>query len=75
MVEDLKGFLLNSNISDRLEVTFYDVFEDGLDGHDNIKMFMDRGLSLPLISIGDTKLLYGGISNQQIYEVAKEIIK
>lgn len=53
---------------------FIDVFEDGLDGYDRIKQFMDRGFSLPLISIGDKKFFYGGISNKLIYSAAKEFI-
>jgi hypothetical protein len=75
MVEKLKVFLSDSDIADKVEVNFIDVFEDNLDGHENIKMFMNRGLSLPLVSIGNVKFLYGGISDQQIYEVAKEILK
>ena len=75
MVEKLKVFLSNSDVSDKVEVNFIDVFEDSLVGHENVKMFMNRGLSLPLISIGNTKFLYSGISEQQIYEEAKEVLR
>lgn len=75
MVEKLKTFLSNSDIGDKTEVGFIDVFEDSLDGHENVRMFMDRGLSLPLISIDNAKFLYGGISEQQIYEEAKDFLK
>ena len=75
MVEKLKVFLANSDVSDKVNVNFIDVFEDNLDGHEKIKIFMHRGLSLPLVSIGNAKFLYGGISEQQIYEEAKEILR
>jgi hypothetical protein len=66
-------FLSKTDIGDRVELQFIDVFEDGIDGHVKVKMFMDRGLSLPLISIADQKFLYGGISNQLIYNTSIEL--
>jgi hypothetical protein len=66
-------FLSKTDIGDRVELQFIDVFEDGRDGHVKVKMFMDRGLSLPLISIADQKFLYGGISNQLIYNTSIEL--
>ena len=38
-------------------------------------MFMNRGLSLPLISIEDSKFFHGVISGEQIYAAAKEFVR
>jgi len=58
-----------------VELQFIDVFEDGIDGHEKVKMFMDRGYRLPLISIDDQKFFYGAISNKLIHETATELLK
>jgi len=74
MYESLADYLEQTDIKDLVEVTFVDIFQNGIQGFAKIEEYMDRGFKLPIVSIDDVKFFHSGVYNHLIYETAKEIL-
>jgi len=74
MYQELVDYINNSDIKDSVELSFIDLMENDIDSYPAILQLLNRGFSPPVISIGNQKYLYGGISKVQIQKAAKEVL-
>ncbi|MDP4127806.1 MAG: hypothetical protein Q8912_12805 [Bacillota bacterium] len=68
MFEELKHFIMQSDLVEKVQVRFFDVLEDDLSGYDTAHMMFKTGYALPLVAIEGKVCFNGGISNSRIYE-------
>jgi disulfide oxidoreductase YuzD len=68
MFEELKRFILQSDLFEKVQVRFLDVLEDDLSSYDTAHMMFKTGYALPLVAIEGQVCFNGGISNSRIYE-------
>lgn len=67
---DLVQFIDGSDIEDFIEMKFVDLSMNP-DGNNAIEYFIDHGFGVPLTTMNGNVILYGGISNNVIYQEVK----
>lgn len=74
MYEELKRFIVQSDLVEKVEVRFLDVLEDDLSGFDTAHMMFKSGYTLPLVAIEGKVCFNGSISNSKIYEKIRTMV-
>jgi len=74
MFEELKRFLLHSDVAKEVQIRFLDVLEDDLSGYDTAHMMFKTGYALPMVAIKGKVCFYGGISDSMIYEEIRNML-
>lgn len=64
----------NSDIKEYVDIKFIDLRTDISDGYSMIKYIIDKKFGIPLITINGELKLYGGISNNIIYQEIKRLL-
>lgn len=67
---DLIQFIEESDAKDFVDMKFIDLSMNP-NGYSTIKYFIDKGLGMPVTTINDDLIIYGGISNKLIYQEIK----
>ncbi len=73
LYDGLVKFIDGSDLAGKVEMKFIDVMEEQLDGYQSVKEYMQKGYALPLTSINGEMKLYGGISNEMVYDNLKSL--
>ncbi|MDR3600446.1 MAG: hypothetical protein P4L49_08220 [Desulfosporosinus sp.] len=74
MYEELKRFLVQSDLGAEVQVQFLDVLDDDLSGHDAAHMMFKNGLALPLVAVKGIVLFSGGINTTMVYDEVKKAL-
>lgn len=67
---DLVQFIDGSDVEDFIDMKFIDLSMNP-DGNNAIKYFLTKGLGMPLTTMNGSVILYGGLSNDIIYQEIK----
>lgn len=73
MFDELADSLAKNELKDRITLTFVDVLEDSLDGHEIVRKVLDKGIALPVTAINGKPLFYGGLSPELILEEIRKL--
>ena len=74
LYNDLIHFLDNSDTEDYIDIKFVDLITDVVDGHSTMKYFIQKGFGFPITTSNGEIKLYGGISNNIIYQEIKRLL-
>ncbi|MFZ5975694.1 MAG: hypothetical protein ACOYU3_09920 [Bacillota bacterium] len=72
MFDILEEFIEASDIKDKVELRFIDLFEEDIDGYADVSKAISRGFMIPLTAIDGKLRFHRGISNELIYEAVAE---
>ena len=72
---DLKKFIERSDLSDKVELSFINIFSNDFRTNKDVNKLLDSGYELPIISFDGKPRFYGGMSENIIYEEIKKILE
>lgn len=73
MYEELKVFLEDTDVREKIELSFIDLNEDDLSHYQNIKQFIEKGYQLPLTFIDGKLAFTGQVDNMKAYLILSRI--
>lgn len=73
MFEEIKGYLVEKGIKDKVNMKFIDLMEDDLTGYEEEVKIVNQGHPLPITFIGKQPAFAGKVDNDKLYEVLKSL--
>lgn len=72
MYSEFETYMKSSQVSDKVEMNFVDVFFDEMDEYKFVIDAMNKGFALPLTAVNGELKFYGGISGQMVEDLVQK---
>ena len=73
MYEELKTFLEDTDVKDKIEIEFIDVDEDDLSKYPKEKNLLNKGYRLPITFISSEPVFSGQVDNVRAHSILKRL--
>ncbi len=73
MYEELKTFIEDTDVKDKIEIEFIDVDEDDLSKYPKEKNLLNKGYRLPITFISSEPVFSGQVDNVRAHSILKRL--